>query len=222
MTTTSLPQSLDNTRDTPGVRAPLVLGDNDFASVTEKVCRIIELPVNETPKMWYVLFGISASLVGMLGCMVAYLFYNVFWVGIGHAGTLISAILYLFRQTWRTAINRSAEAMTIFAVICALLFPGIHIGRVWLAFWLFPIPDQQLWMWPNFRSPLLWDVFAVGTYFTVSLLFWYMGLIPDLATVRDRAVNKVRETLYGLFALGWRGSNRHWQRYERAYLCLAA
>ncbi|NNE44843.1 MAG: polysulfide reductase NrfD, partial [Gemmatimonadetes bacterium] len=187
-------------------------------------------------------FAVSTTLLFMLLVMVAYLFWNgigvwgnnnpvgwgwpivnfVFWVGIGHAGTLISAILYLFRQTWRTGINRAAEAMTIFAVICALVFPGIHIGRVWLAFWLFPIPDQQLWMWPNFRSPLLWDVFAVGTYFTVSLLFWYMGLIPDLATIRDRATNKIRETLYGLFALGWRGSNRHWQRYERAYLCLAA
>jgi molybdopterin-containing oxidoreductase family membrane subunit len=242
MSTATLPRSMDNTREEPGHRPQLVLGDNDYATVTEKVCRVVEGPFLETPRAWWLLFGISASIVGMLLTMVGYLFYQgvgvwgvnnpvgwgfaivnfVFWVGIGHAGTLISAILYLFRQQWRTAINRSAEAMTIFAVICALLFPGIHIGRVWLAFWLFPIPDQQLWTWPNFRSPLLWDVFAVGTYFTVSLLFWYMGMIPDLATLRDRATNKIREVAYGIFALGWRGSNRHWQRYERAYLCLAA
>jgi molybdopterin-containing oxidoreductase family membrane subunit len=242
MSTATLPSSLDNTREEPGHRPQLVLGDNDYATVTEKVCRVVEGPFLETPRTWWILFGISVSIVGMLLTMVGWLFYKgvgvwgvnnpvgwgfaivnfVFWVGIGHAGTLISAILYLFRQSWRTAINRSAEAMTIFAVICALLFPGIHIGRVWLAFWLFPIPDQQLWTWPNFRSPLLWDVFAVGTYFTVSLLFWYMGMIPDLATLRDRATNKIREVAYGIFALGWRGSNRHWQRYERAYLCLAA
>ncbi|MFA7236703.1 MAG: NrfD/PsrC family molybdoenzyme membrane anchor subunit, partial [Phycisphaeraceae bacterium] len=145
----------------------------------------------------------------------------VFWVGIGHAGTLISAILFLFRQNWRTGINRFAEAMTIFAVCCAGLFPGIHVGRAWLAYWLFPIPNQMA-MWPNFRSPLLWDVFAVSTYATVSLLFWYMGMIPDLAMLRDRATHKVRQVLYGIFALGWRGSNRQWQRYEKAYLLLAA
>jgi molybdopterin-containing oxidoreductase family membrane subunit len=144
----------------------------------------------------------------------------VFWVGIGHAGTLISAILFLFRQKWRTSINRAAEAMTIFAVICALIFPGIHVGRVWVAYWLFPIPNQMA-MWPNFRSPLLWDVFAVSTYFTVSLLFWFVGLIPDLATFRDRSKG-VRKFVYGIFALGWRGSHRHWLNYERAYLILAA
>jgi molybdopterin-containing oxidoreductase family membrane subunit len=145
----------------------------------------------------------------------------VFWVGIGHAGTLISAVLFLFRQNWRTSINRFAEAMTIFAVICAGTFPGIHIGRVWLAYWLFPIPNQMS-MWPQFRSPLLWDVFAVGTYFTVSLMFWYVGMVPDLATLRDRATNKIKAVSYGIFALGWRGSMRHWHRYERAYLLLAA
>jgi molybdopterin-containing oxidoreductase family membrane subunit len=145
----------------------------------------------------------------------------VFWVGIGHAGTLISAILFLFRQDWRTGINRAAEAMTIFAVVCAGLFPGIHIGRVWLAYWLFPIPNQMA-MWPNFRSPLLWDVFAVSTYATVSLLFWYMGMIPDLATLRDRATGKIQQFAYGLLSLGWNGSSRHWHRYERAYLLLAA
>jgi molybdopterin-containing oxidoreductase family membrane subunit len=143
----------------------------------------------------------------------------VFWVGIGHAGTLISAILFLLRQQWRTAINRFAEAMTIFAVICALVFPGIHVGRIWLAYYMFPIPNQML-IWPNFRSPLLWDIFAVGTYFTVSTLFWYVGLIPDLATLRDRAT-KVRKKVLGFFAMGWRGGNRQWQHYEKAYLMLA-
>jgi Ni/Fe-hydrogenase subunit HybB-like protein len=144
----------------------------------------------------------------------------VFWVGIGHAGTLISAILFLFRQKWRTSINRSAEAMTLFAVACALTFPGIHVGRVWVAYWMFPLPNQ-MGMWPNFRSPLLWDVFAVSIYGTVSLLFWYVGLIPDLATIRDRAVKPAARFVYGALALGWRSSHRHWQHYERAYLILA-
>ncbi|HYV30161.1 MAG TPA: NrfD/PsrC family molybdoenzyme membrane anchor subunit, partial [Candidatus Binatia bacterium] len=142
------------------------------------------------------------------------------WIGIGHAGTLISAILFLLHQRWRTSINRSAEAMTIFAVICAGLFPLIHIGRIWFGWWLLPLPNSNS-IWPQFRSPLLWDVFAVSTYFTVSLLFWYMGLIPDLATMRDRAKNKLRQVLYGLGALGWNGSNRHWSHYEKAYLLLA-
>ena len=145
----------------------------------------------------------------------------VFWVGIGHAGTLISAILFLFRQKWRTSINRFAEAMTIFAVICAGIFPGIHIGRVWLAYYLFPIPNSMV-MWPNFKSALLWDVFAVSTYFTVSLLFWYVGLIPDIATYRDRATTKIKKIAYGIFALGWTGSNTHWLNYEKAYMILAA
>ena len=145
----------------------------------------------------------------------------MFWVGIGHAGTLISAILFLFRQKWRTSINRAAEAMTIFAVMCALIFPGIHVGRVWVAYWMFPIPNQ-MGMWPNFRSPLLWDVFAVSIYGTVSVLFWYVGLIPDLATMRDRAKTRTRQLVYGIFALGWRGSMRQWHHYETAYLILAA
>jgi molybdopterin-containing oxidoreductase family membrane subunit len=145
----------------------------------------------------------------------------VFWVGIGHAGTLISAILFLFRQHWRTSINRSAEAMTIFAVMCAGMFPAIHVGRPWLVYWVFPYPNQMS-MWPNFRSPLLWDVFAVSTYFTVSLLFWYMGMIPDLATLRDRATTKLRSIVLGVLSLGWRGSHRHWLRYEIAYMILAA
>jgi Ni/Fe-hydrogenase subunit HybB-like protein len=229
----------DNTSDDPTRRAPLVTGANDFTSVTEKVCSIAERP--KPPLGWYVAFGISASLLGLLGGMILYLVTSgvgvwglnnpvgwgfditnfVFWVGIGHAGTLISAILFLFRQKWRTSINRFAEAMTIFAVICALLFPTIHVGRIWLLYWVFPIPNQMA-MWPNFRSPLLWDVFAVSTYMLVSLMFWYMGMIPDLATLRDRAKTRVRQIVFGVLALGWRASNRHWHRYERAYLFLAA
>ena len=230
---------LDNTVEDPGRRAPLVLGDHDFTTVTEKVCALAERP--KPPRAWYIAFAVSVSLTGVLGAMVGYLILTgvgvwglncpvgwgfditnfVFWVGIGHAGTLISAILFLFRQKWRTSINRFAEAMTIFAVICAGIFPGIHIGRVWLAYWLAPVPNQMQ-MWPNFRSPLLWDVFAVGTYATVSLLFWYMGMIPDLATLRDRARTRIRALIYGILALGWCGSNRQWLRYERAYLLLAA
>jgi molybdopterin-containing oxidoreductase family membrane subunit len=230
---------IDNTFEDPLRRAPLVLNHTDFHSVTEDICRVNEAP--KPPMAWYVTFAISAALTVFLGTIIGYLFATgvgvwgnqnpvmwgfpivnfVFWVGIGHAGTLISAILFLFRQRWRTAINRFAEAMTIFAVICAGMFPGIHVGRVWVVYWLFPIPNQME-MWPQFRSPLLWDVFAVGTYFTVSLLFWYVGMVPDLATLRDRATTRVKAIAYGLFALGWRGSNRHWHRYERAYLLLAA
>jgi Ni/Fe-hydrogenase subunit HybB-like protein len=230
---------LDNTGDDPAVRARLVVGDNDFHSVTEKVCGIVEMP--KTPKMWWVAFAISSSLTLVLFSMIGYLITTgigvwglnipvgwgyaivnfVFWVGIGHAGTLISAILFLLRQRWRTSINRFAEAMTIFAVVCAGIFPGIHVGRIWFAYWLFPIPNQML-MWPNFRSPLLWDVFAVGTYATVSLLFWYMGMIPDLSTLRDRATTRLRFYIYGLLSLGWRSSNRHWHRFEFAYLLLAS
>jgi len=146
----------------------------------------------------------------------------VFWIGIGHAGTLISAILFLLRQKWRTAINRSAEAMTIFAVMCAAIFPLIHTGRQWYsAYWLFPYPNTMGPLWVNFRSPLLWDVFAVSTYFTISLVFWYTGLVPDLASVRDRAKNFYRKKIYGILALGWRGSSRGWDHYEVAYWILA-
>ena len=144
----------------------------------------------------------------------------VFWVGIGHAGTLISAILFLLRQRWRTGIARFAEAMTIFAVMCAGLFPLLHTGRQWLPMYLTPYPNQH-GLWVNFTSPLVWDVFAVSTYFTVSLVFWYVGLIPDFATLRDRTTNKIKKTIYSIFSLGWRHSNRHWQHYERAYLILA-
>ncbi len=217
--------------------APLVEGNPSFNSITEKISSIVE---KSPPKGWWVAFLLSLSALVVMKVSILYLIWEgvgiwglnspigwgwaivnfVFWVGIGHAGTLISAVLFLFRQKWRTAINRFAEAMTIFAVICALLFPGVHVGRVWVAYYMFPIPNQ-MGMWPNFRSPLLWDIFAVGTYFTVSLLFWYVGLIPDFATLRDRAKTKVKKVVYGVLSLGWRGSNRHWQNYELAYLMLA-
>src|SRR6202041_3644508 len=144
----------------------------------------------------------------------------VWWIGIGHAGTLISAILFLLNQKWRTSINRFAEAMTLFAVACAGIFPLIHTGRPWYAFWMFPYPSV-MGIWPQFRSPLIWDVFAVSTYGTVSLLFWFVGLIPDLATLRDRATTKPKQIIYGMLALGWLGSARHWHRYQSAYLLLA-
>jgi molybdopterin-containing oxidoreductase family membrane subunit len=228
----------DSAYDPVTGRAPLILGGHDFHSITEAVAEPLE---RKTPIGWWILFGASLSMLSLLGLSVSWLFWEgigiwglnnpvgwgwaivnfVFWVGIGHAGTLISAILFLFRQKWRTSINRAAEAMTIFAVMCALVFPGIHVGRVWVAYWMFPLPNQ-MGMWPNFRSPLLWDVFAVSIYGTVSALFWYVGLIPDLATIRDRAKSGIRKAAYGLFALGWRGSHRHWLNYERAYLLLAA
>ncbi|MGE0480176.1 MAG: NrfD/PsrC family molybdoenzyme membrane anchor subunit [Phycisphaerae bacterium] len=235
----SIPFEYDNTFDDPRRRAPLVIGEQNLSTITQTVCGVAES--SRPPTAWYVGMAISMLLLAGLGAMIAYLIFTgvgvwglnnpvgwgfditnfVFWVGIGHAGTLISAILFLFRQKWRTGINRFAEAMTIFAVMCAGLFPGIHIGRVWLAYYLFPLPNQMS-MWPNFRSPLLWDVFAVGTYFTVSLMFWYVGMVPDLATLRDRAKNRIAQIAYGIFALGWNGSARHWHRYERAYLILAA
>ncbi len=218
--------------------AHLVAPGSTFTDVTHDIALPTE---TRAPKGWWIAFLLAVSAVGMFGGSVGYLFYRgvgvwgnssptywawditnfVWWVGIGHAGTLISAVLFLFRQKWRTGINRFAEAMTIFAVICALIFPGIHVGRPWLLYWVFPLPNQMS-IWPNFKSPLLWDVFAVGTYFTVSLLFWYVGLIPDLATLRDRSTSKWRQLTYGALALGWRGSNRHWQNYERAYMILAA
>ncbi|MEY2932154.1 MAG: hypothetical protein RL033_2903 [Pseudomonadota bacterium] len=214
-------------------------GDNPFAKITDTVIRIVETP--KPPRAWYIALSISLCWVGLLLVSLSNLVWNgigiwgnmnpvgwgwdivnfVFWVGIGHAGTLISAILFLLRQNWRTAINRAAEAMTIFAVICALIFPATHIGRPWLPYWMLPIPNQME-MWPQFRSPLDWDVFAVSTYFTVSLTFWFMGLVPDLASIRDRADTRGRRLVYGILALGWRGSARQWHRYERAYLILAA
>ncbi len=237
---TTVDPYFDNTFEDPSRRAPLVTGGLDYDGVTDAVSGVAEAA--RPPKAWYVAFAISAVTLLMLGGLILLLFFKgvgvwgnnnpvywgwpivnfVFWVGIGHAGTLISAILFLFRQHWRTGINRAAEAMTIFAVICAGMFPGIHIGRIWVFYWLFPIPTEHLSMWPNFRSPLLWDVFAVGTYFTVSLLFWYMGMVPDLATFRDRSKNKIRKLIYGILSLGWTGSARHWHRYESAYTILAA
>jgi Ni/Fe-hydrogenase subunit HybB-like protein len=218
-------------------RQPLVLNQRPFGWLSDHIAGVAE---GKTPKWWWIAFVPSFILMVVCFSCVAYLISTgvgvwglmipvgwawditnfVFWIGIGHAGTLISAILFLLRQRWRTSINRAAEAMTIFAVICAGLFPLIHIGRVWYGWWLLPLPNQNS-IWPQFRSPLLWDVFAVSTYFTVSLLFWYMGLIPDLATMRDRAKTKIRQFLYGLFSLGWTGSNRHWSNYEKAYLLLA-
>ena len=217
---------------------PLITGDQDFHSVSEKISAITEQ--KKAPSWWPVVFILSTAAALMLGSMIAYLFWEgtgiwglhnpvawgwaivnfVFWVGIGHAGTLISAILFLFRQKWRTSINRFSEAMTIFAVICAGLFPAIHVGRVWVAYYLAPLPNQMN-VWPNFRSPLLWDMFAVGTYFTISCIFWYVGLIPDFATLRDRAVTRVRKMIFGFLALGWNSANRQWRNYEKAYLILA-
>ncbi len=231
----------DVTSDDPRQRAPLTTGGQDARTITDSVCRIAEQPLLETRKTWLAAFLVCSGLTAMLFLLIGYLILTgigvwgnnspvfwafditnfVFWVGIGHAGTLISAILFLFRQKWRTSINRAAEAMTIFAVTCAGIFPAIHVGRVWLVYWLAPYPNQMA-MWPNFRSPLVWDVFAVSTYATVSALFWYMGMIPDLATLRDRAGTRARQLAYGIFALGWRGSARQWHRYERAYLLLAA
>jgi Ni/Fe-hydrogenase subunit HybB-like protein len=220
------------------VNPPLVLGNPSYHSITEQVAGITE---GATPKRWYIAISFTAGITLMLGAMLAYLVATgigawgnnrpvywawditnfVFWIGIGHAGTLISAILFLFRQKWRTSINRAAEAMTLFAVACAGIFPLFHTGRPWRAYWLFPIPNLDLNMWQNFRSPLIWDVFAVSTYATVSAMFWFVGMVPDLATLRDRAKNKIRQMIFGVLSLGWRGSARHWRHYEMAYLILA-
>ncbi len=220
------------------IREPLVDGDKTYHQVTEDIIRPIEA---KPSRLWYIGFYISVALL----CFGMYSVYRevtygigqwnlnktigwgwditnfVWWVGIGHAGTLISAILLLFRQGWRTGVNRAAEAMTIFAVMCAGQFPIWHMGRVWMAFFVMPYPNTRGPLWVNFNSPLLWDVFAISTYFTVSLLFWYSGLIPDLATVRDRAKTKLRKMLYGVASFGWSGSTKHWQRHESLSLVLA-
>ena len=218
-------------------REPLVLNQRSLGWISDRIAGVCE---NKLPKWWWPAFLISFTVMSMMFACITYLISTgvgvwglnhpigwawditnfVFWIGIGHAGTLISAVLFLLRQKWRTSINRSAEAMTLFAVACAGIFPMIHVGRIWFAWWLFPIPNANS-IWPQFRSPLLWDVFAVSTYGTVSLLFWYTGLVPDLATMRDRAKTKIRKFCYGLGALGWTGSNRHWSNYEKAYLLLA-
>jgi len=220
------------------IREPLVNGNKDYHQVTEDIIGPIEV---KPGRLWYVGFFISVAML-LFGVYSLYreVTYGVgqwnlnktvgwgwditnfvWWVGIGHAGTLISAILLLFRQGWRTGVNRAAEAMTIFAVMCAGQFPIFHMGRVWLAFFILPYPNTRGPVWVNFDSPLLWDVFAISTYFTVSLLFWYSGLIPDLATVRDRAKTKLRKFLYGIVSFGWTGSTKHWQRHEALSLVLA-
>ena len=220
------------------LREPLVDGDKSYHQVTEDICRPIEA---KPGRLWYIGFGIAVCLL-LFGVYSVYreVTYGtgqwnlnktvgwgwditnfVWWIGIGHAGTLISAILLLFRQGWRTGVNRAAEAMTIFAVICAGQFPIFHMGRVWMAFFVLPYPNSRGSLWPNFASPLLWDVFAVSTYFTVSLLFWYTGLLPDLATLRDRARTKFRKMFYGVASFGWNGSTKHWQRHESLALVLA-
>jgi molybdopterin-containing oxidoreductase family membrane subunit len=218
--------------------APVIEPGHTFATVTDKISSIVL--TRPTSVGWLIGFGIAFMLTMMLLFAISYLFVKgvgiwgvnipvgwgfaivnfVWWIGIGHAGTLISAILLLLRQSWRNSINRFAEAMTLFAVSCAGLFPVLHLGRPWLAYWLFPYPNTMNY-WPQFRSPLVWDVFAVSTYFTISLLFWFIGLLPDLATLRDRSENRIAKIIYGMLAMGWRGSARHWARYETAYLLLA-
>ena len=220
------------------VREPLVDGEKTYHDITEDIISPIE---RKPGRMWYVGFFFSVALL-MFGVFSVFweVYYGigvwginrtvgwgwditnfVWWVGIGHAGTLISAILLLFRQGWRTGVNRAAEAMTIFAVMCAGQFPIFHMGRVWDAFYVLPYPNSRGALWPNFVSPLMWDVFAISTYFTVSLLFWYSGLIPDFATIRDRAKTKLRKLLYGVASFGWTGTAKNWQRHEALSLVLA-
>lgn len=222
----------------PVTRPPIIEPGHDFKTVTDKISAVVL--VKRPPLAWMAIFGVAFLLANMMILSISWLFAKgvgiwgvnvpvgwgfdiinfVWWVGIGHAGTLISAILLLLRQQWRTSINRFAEAMTLFAVACAGLYPLIHMGRPWLAYFIFPYPNTFA-LWPNFKSPLVWDVFAISTYATVSLLFWYVGLIPDLATLRDRAKHGTGRLIYGLLAQGWRGSAHHWQRYEAASLLLA-
>jgi Ni/Fe-hydrogenase subunit HybB-like protein len=223
----------------PPPRPPLIGPGHTFGSITDKISAIVL--GRRTPLAWFVGFGVGFTLLIVLLMTITNLLFRgigiwgpnvpvgwgfdiinfVWWIGIGHAGTLISAILLLLRQTWRQSINRFAEAMTLFAVAAAGLYPLLHTGRPWLDYWLFPYPNT-MGMWPNFRSPLIWDVFAISTYATVSLLFWFVGLIPDLATLRDRSENRVGRAVYGMLAMGWRGSAKHWRRYEIAALLLAA
>jgi molybdopterin-containing oxidoreductase family membrane subunit len=217
---------------------PVIAPGHTFSTVTDKISAIVL--TRKTPLGWYVGFGVAFMLAGLLFISLANLVVQgigiwgnnvpvgwafditnlVWWIGIGHAGTLISAILLLLKQTWRTSINRFAEAMTLFAVACAGIFPLFHTGRPWLAYWLFPYPNT-MGVWPQFRSPLMWDVFAISTYATVSFLFWFIGLIPDFATLRDRSQHRAGRMIYGALAMGWRGSAHHWHRYETAYLLLA-
>ncbi len=229
---------MDETKDLTIKRAPVIEPGHTFASVTDKISAIVL--TRPTSLGWFAGFGVAFMIMNMMLFAIGYLFVKgvgiwgitipigwgfaivnfVWWIGIGHAGTLISAILLLLRQSWRNSINRFAEAMTLFAVAAAGIFPLVHVGRPWLAYWLFPYPNTMNY-WPQFRSPLVWDVFAVSTYFTISLVFWFIGLIPDLATLRDRSQSRLAKIIYGLLAMGWRGSARHWHRYETAYLLLA-
>jgi molybdopterin-containing oxidoreductase family membrane subunit len=217
---------------------PVIAPGHTFATITDKISAIVL--TRRTPLGWFLGFAIAFSFVLVFMLAVTWLMVRgvgiwginvpiawgfaiinfVWWIGIGHAGTLISAILLLLHQRWRTSINRFAEAMTLFAVACAGIFPVLHMGRPWVAYWLFPYPNT-MGVWPQFRSPLVWDVFAVSTYATVSALFWFIGLVPDLATLRDRATTATKRVVYGVLALDWRGSARHWARYEAAYLLLA-
>jgi Ni/Fe-hydrogenase subunit HybB-like protein len=217
---------------------PLIGPGHTFATVTDQISAVVL--TRPTPRVWFVGFAVGFTLLMLFFYGLSYLLFVgvggfginipvawgfdiinfVWWIGIGHAGTLISAILLLLRQTWRQSINRFAEAMTIFAVACAAVYPVFHTGRPWLAYWLFPYPNT-MGLWQNFRSPLIWDVFAVSTYATVSLLFWYVGMIPDLATLRDRSPSRSGRWVYGILSMGWRGSARHWARYEMATLLLA-
>jgi Ni/Fe-hydrogenase subunit HybB-like protein len=219
------------------IREPLIEGGKTYHQITEDICS----PTERTPTLsWVAAFTVAATLLAVYVFCVFWTIWQgigtwdlnrtigwgwditnfVWWIGIGHAGTLISAILLLFRQKWRTGVNRAAEAMTIFAVMCAGQFPLIHMGRLWLGFFIFPYPNTRGPLWVNFNSPLLWDVFAISTYFTVSLLFWYSGLVPDLATLRDRSKG-LRRKLYGIFSFGWTGKAKHWQRFESLALVLA-
>jgi len=228
----------DHREELTSKRAPVIEPGHTFGSVTDKISSIVL--TRPTSNGWLLGFGVSFLITMVLLYAIGYLFVRgvgiwgidipvgwgfaivnfVWWIGIGHAGTLISAILLLLRQSWRNSINRFAEAMTLFAVACAGMFPVLHLGRPWLAYWLFPYPNTMNY-WPQFRSPLVWDVFAVSTYATTSALFWFVGLVPDLATLRDRSDNRWAKMIYGILALGWRGSARHWSRYETAYLLLA-
>ncbi len=218
--------------------APMIRGTQDDASISEKISS--DVLTRKSPRGLLVGFAIAFALVMLLNVAITYLLQKgvgiwgiripiawgfaivnfVWWIGIGHAGTLISAILLLLEQKWRNSINRFAEAMTLFAVACAGMFPLLHLGRPWVFYWILPLPETMT-LWPQFRSPLVWDVFAVGTYFTISLVFWFVGLIPDFATMRDRAKRTWVQKVYGIVAMGWRGSARHWHRYETAYLLLA-
>ena len=231
-------QSLDASAHPVPASAPVVAPGQNARTVTEAISSLV---LRGTPRAWLLLFGLSSALTVLLFVAVGYLLITgvgiwgvnipvgwgfaianfVWWIGIGHAGTLISAVLLLFRQQWRTSINRFAEAMTLIAVACAALFPLLHMGRPWFAFWMMPYPTE-FGLWPHFRSALVWDFFAILAYGTVSLVFWYIGMVPDLATLRDRGRGLWRRRVYGFLSMGWRGSASHWKNYESAYFLLAA